>query len=99
MGRRYVCVDNGVRTRGGARIMADGLDREALSKDELLVEKFYRDLDCEHRDVIDQSELNPCQLEAEFAITTARYGISRTRYCSIHVWNGLETYFEREGGE
>lgn len=53
-------------------------------------------LECEHRDVLDDGSLDPCQNDAAFAITTADFGQpSRVRYCEIHLWNGITGWIER----
>ena len=70
-----------------------------IEKGDAKVERFGRDVECEHRDVLDDGSLEPCAIEAEFAMTTADHGAwTRTRYCSIHIWNALKAYIERGGG-
>jgi hypothetical protein len=71
-----------------------------LENGDAKLEKFDRDLECEHRDTLDDGSLEPCHIEAEWAITTADFGDpSRVRYCSHHIWNGVENWMGRnEGG-
>lgn len=53
-------------------------------------------LDCEHRDVLDDGSLDPCSNPAAFAVTTADYGApTRTRYCSVHLWDAITGWIER----
>lgn len=59
------------------------------------VEKYDRDLECEHRDVLDDGTLEPCTLEAEYIAQVPMFGAtSRTRYCSIHLWDSIERWIE-----
>jgi hypothetical protein len=64
---------------------------------DLKLETFGRDLECEHRDVLEDKSLDPCTQEAEYAITTADYGEpTRVRYCPSHVWNGVQQWMNRQ---
>lgn len=65
--------------------------RKRFGDDFWLVEPFSRDLECEHRDVNDDGSLDPCHLEADYAVSTPMEDdLTRTRYCSIHVWDMVE---------
>lgn len=62
------------------------------------LEPFDRDLECEHIDNPNPptGDLVPCDLEAEFTISTPMWSDeTRTRYCSIHVWDALERQVEK----
>lgn len=62
------------------------------------LEPFKRDLECEHRDNPNPPTggLEPCDLEAEYAIASPLWSDeTRTRYCSIHVWDALERHVEK----
>lgn len=67
--------------------------RERFGDDFWLVKKYDRDLECEHRDVMEDGALDPCTLEAEFAVNTPMEDdVTRSRFCSIHIWDSIERY-------
>jgi hypothetical protein len=71
--------------------------RERFGDDFLLMERYDRDLECQHRDVNDDGSLDPCHLEADYAINTPMENdVTRARYCSIHVWDALERYLAKD---
>jgi len=62
------------------------------------LEPFNRDMECEHTDNQNppSGDLVGCELEAEYAISTPLWSDeTRTRYCSVHVWDALERQVEK----
>lgn len=67
-----------------------------MSDEYVKLERFERDLECEHREVEDDGSLTPCDLEADYTLTSPLWsGETRTRRCSIHVWNELERWVDK----
>lgn len=68
---------------------------ERFGDDFFLVQPFDRDLECEHRDVKEDGSLEPCKLEADFAVVTPMWSdVTRTRRCSVHIWNEVERHLD-----
>jgi len=64
-----------------------------MSDEYARLEPFQRDLECEHTENPDPptGDLVGCDLEADYTIATPLWSDeTRSRYCSIHVWDELE---------
>lgn len=62
------------------------------------LEPHDRGLDCEHTENVGSppGELVGCDLEAEYALASPLWsGETRTRYCSIHIWDAIERHVEK----
>lgn len=62
------------------------------------LEPFERNLECEHTENPDPptGNLVGCELEAEYTLSSPLWSDeTRTRYCSIHIWDAIERHVEK----
>jgi len=69
-----------------------------MSEEYARIEPFKRSLECEYRENPNPptGDLEPCDLEAEYTVSSPMWSDeTRTRYCSIHIWNELERQLDK----